>query len=76
MGIKLTLMKKILYLAAFISFGALTSCGNGSTETKPAADSSAMKKDTTAMPAAPAMVDTTKTDTSKKNPVKNVVGPK
>ena len=73
--IKLTYMKKTLFLAAFIGLGVLTGCGSGSTETKPATDSSAMKKDSTAMPAAPAAADTTKTDTTK-TPDKNVVGPK
>jgi hypothetical protein len=54
-------MKKILTLSAIVVAGFFASCGGGA-ETKPAADTTAVKTDTMAMPAA---ADTTKMDTAK-----------
>ena len=58
-------MKKLsfLLLAVMLTAGVLTGCGNGS-DTKAAADSSSMKKDTVVTP-----VDTTKVDTGKGRPI-------
>ena len=67
-----SLMKKIITLSAIVVAGMLASCGSGS-ETKPAADTTAVKADTMA---APAPVDTTKADTAKGKGVESTVPPK
>ncbi len=60
-------MKKLLFILAvtFCTATVLTSCGSGGD--KPAADTTAVKKDTPM--AAPATVDTNKIDTAKKRPI-------